>query len=219
VLISVIRVIRVDPDEVVIFTVFVIAQCLLSSNFNIQVLFTFTITVMSEMEKIRVAIERSHKALSLKPSLGLGTGISKTRIVNGLTCEVTEGSWQLKSDMPEAAGGNGSAPTPGVYGRAALGSCLAIGYMMRAARNKINIHSLEVEVQASYDDGALFGTTENTPPGYTEVKYVVTIESDASEEEIMKLIDEADQHSPYLDVFARAQKCSRLVNIIVPKVV
>jgi len=174
---------------------------------------------MSEMEKIRLAIERSHKALSLKPSLGLGTGVSKTRIINGLTCDVTEGTWQCKVDMPEAAGGNGSAPTPGVYGRAALGSCLAIGYMMRAATKNINIHSLEVEVHASYDDGALFGTTKNIPPGYSEVKYIVTIESDAAEEEILQLLDEADQHSPYLDVFARAQNCSRQVNIISPKVV
>src|SRR4030095_4202120 len=123
--------------------------------------------------------ERSHKALSLKPSLGLGTGISKTRIVNGLTCEVTEGSWKLQADMPEAAGGNAAGPTPGVYGRAALGSCLAIGYMMRAATKNIAINSIEVEVQASYDDGPLFGSTSDVPPGYTEVKYIVTIESDA----------------------------------------
>jgi hypothetical protein len=30
-----------------------------------------------------------------------------------------EGRWKLQSDMPEAAEGNASAPTPGVYGRAA----------------------------------------------------------------------------------------------------
>ncbi len=174
---------------------------------------------MTEFEKIRLAFERSSKALSLKPSLGLGTGISKTRIEKGLTCEVTEGSWHLKADMPEAAGGNASAPTPGVYGRAALGSCLAIGYMMRAAKQNIIINSLEVEVQASYDDGSLFGTTKNTPPGYSEVKYIVTIETDANEEQVMHLLDEADEHSPYLDVFARSQNCVREVNIIVPKIV
>jgi uncharacterized OsmC-like protein len=172
---------------------------------------------MNESEKIRVAFERAHKALSLKPALGLGTGISKTRIVNGLTCEVTEGKWKFNSDMPEVAGGNASAPTPGVYGRAALGSCLAIGYMMRAARDHINIHSLEVEVQASYDDGPLFGTRDDVFPGYSLIKYVVTIESDAPQERIIQLLDEADQHSPYLDVFARAQDCRREVKIISPK--
>ena len=174
---------------------------------------------MNEFEKIRTAFERSHKALSLKPSLGLCTGISKTRIVNGLTCEVTEGPWKLKADMPDGAGGNAAGPTPGVYGRAALGSCLAIGYMMRAAAKNIPINSLEVEVQASYDDGPLFGTTSDVFPGYSEVKYIVTIESEASEEEIMQILNEADQHSPYLDVFSRAQYCTRQVEIKVPKIV
>ncbi|HEY1872252.1 MAG TPA: OsmC family protein, partial [Chitinophagaceae bacterium] len=109
---------------------------------------------MSEFEKIKLAVERSTKALTLKPSLGLGTGISKTRIKNGLTCEIQEGNWKFVADMPGSIGGNAQGPTPGVYGRAALGSCLAIGYMMTAAKMNIPITTLEVEVQADYDDGA-----------------------------------------------------------------
>jgi len=31
------------------------------------------------------------------------------------------------------------------------------------------------------------------------------------------MIDEADEHSPYLDVFSRAQKCNRQLNIISSK--
>jgi uncharacterized OsmC-like protein len=104
-------------------------------------------------------------------------------------------------------------PTPGVYGRAALGSCLAIGYMMRAAKFDVSIKSLNVEVHADYDDGALFGTID-VPPGYLEVRYIVTIESDSPEERILNLLDEADKHSPYLDVFNRGQECSREVRII-----
>jgi len=171
---------------------------------------------MTETEKIKLAIERSTKALSLKPSLGQATGISKARIKNGLTCEVREGRWSLVADMPEVIGGNAHGPTPGVYGRAALGSCLAIGYMMKAATMNIPISMLEVEVQADYDDGALLGTS-NVPPGYLDVRYRVTIESDATNEEILKMLDEADRHSPYLDVFSRGQICKREVNIISPK--
>ena len=172
---------------------------------------------MVSQEKIKEAIVRSTRALSLKPSLGLGTGISKTRITNGLTCEITEGNYKLVADMPEAAGGNVAGPTPGVYGRAALGSCLAIGYMMQASKMNIPIDSLEVEVQADYDDGALFGTTTGVPPGYLEVRYKITVESDASEEELSQVFDKADSYSPYLDVFSRGQKCVRMINIISSK--
>ncbi|MBS1596594.1 MAG: OsmC family protein [Bacteroidetes bacterium] len=166
---------------------------------------------MSANEKIKTAIERVTKTLMQRPSFGLGTGISKTTITNGLTCEIQEGNWKFVADMPEQVGGNAAGPVPGVFGRAALGSCLAIGYMMRAAQLGISINALEVEVQADYDDGALFGTTPGTPPGYLEVRYSVTVDSDASEEDIMRVINEADQFSPYLDVFSRAQKCVRKI--------
>ncbi len=167
--------------------------------------------------RIRTAVERSAKAISLKPSLGLGTGISTTRITSGLHCEITEGSWRMEADMPEGVGGNSKAPTPGVYGRAALGSCLAIGYMMKAAVMQIPVSRLEVEIQADYDDGALLGTSD-ADPGYLEVRYTVTIESDASEQDIVAMLDEADRHSPYLDVFSRAQSCVRKVNIVAAKI-
>jgi len=172
---------------------------------------------MSENEKIKSAIGRVTKTLAQRPSFGLGTGISKTTITNGLTCQVQEGDWKFTADMPEQVGGNAAGPTPGVYGRAALGSCLAIGYMMRAAQLGIRISALEVEVQADYDDGALFGTSQNTPPGYLEVRYSVTVDSEATQEDIMRVLDEADEHSPYLDVFSRAQKCKREVQIISQK--
>ena len=172
---------------------------------------------MTAQEKIKEAVSRSTKALSLKPSLGLGTGISRTKITNGLSCEITEGKYKLVADMPESVGGNASGPTPGVYGRAAFGSCLAIAYMLRASAMDIKIDSLQVDVQADYDDGALFGTS-TAPPGYLEVRYTVTIESDATEEKIMEMLDVADKHSPYLDVFARQQKCTRDVHIISSKI-
>jgi len=171
---------------------------------------------MSETEKIKTALERSIKALTLKPSLGLGTGKSKTVVKNGLTCEIQEGNWKFVTDMPESVGGNAEGPTPGVLGRAALGSCLAIGYMMKASLLNIPITNLEVEVQADYDDGALLGTS-NVAPGYLEVRYTITIESDAPEENILRMIEDADQHSPYLDVFSRGQKCKREVHIVSPK--
>jgi uncharacterized OsmC-like protein len=169
---------------------------------------------MDANEKIRSAFTRVSETLTKRPSFGLGTGISRATIKNGLTCEIREGDWTLTADMPEQAGGNAIGPTPGVFGRAAMGSCLAIGYRMRAAEMNIPVTGIEVEVQADYDDGALFGTAPGVPPGYLEIRFVVTINSNAPEEMIMLLLDEADKHSPYLDVFSRAQTCKREVRII-----
>jgi uncharacterized OsmC-like protein len=167
---------------------------------------------MKEQEVIKTKFNRTQKALSLKPTLGLGIGISKTRIINGLSCESREGEYVFYTDMPSQVGGNGKGPTPGVLGRAALGSCLAMGYMMWASRLDVIIDSLEVQIEADYDDGALFGTSDAVP-GYSEIRYIVKIKSPASKKVIENVLNQGDNHSPYLDVFSRAQKCIRKIEL------
>jgi len=163
---------------------------------------------MDIQHEIKEKFIRTQKALTLKPSLGIGTGVSITRIVNGLTCETKEGDWVFRADMPKQVGGSATASSPGALGRAAIGSCLAIGYMLWASKLDVPIDSLEVEIEADYDDGALFGTSDN-PPGYLEIRYTVRIKSPALADEIENLLNIGDQHSPYLDVFSRAQSCVR----------
>lgn len=167
---------------------------------------------MISQKEIKNKFARNIKALTLKPALGHSKSISKTRVVNGLKCETKEGDWTLLSDMPTQVGGNASGPTPGVFGRAALGTCLASGYMMWASMLDIPIDLLEIDVEADYDDGGLFGTAE-VPAGYLEVRYIVRIQSSASDKTIHEFLDKADNHSPYLDVFSRAQSCKRQVII------
>jgi uncharacterized OsmC-like protein len=168
---------------------------------------------MKAQENIKVKFNRSQKALNLKPGLGLDSAISRTRIINGLTCETQEGDWVFKADMPKQIGGSATASSPGALGRTALGSCLAIGYMLWASKLDIIIKELVVEIEADFDDGALFGTSD-APPGYLEIRYLVKIKSPCSPSEIENLLNLGDKHSPYLDVFSRAQTCIRRVELM-----
>ena len=167
---------------------------------------------MSDAERIRTFIERSMKAITLRPAVGHHTAVSKVRVVDGLTCEIEEGSWKLTSDLSEKSGGNGKGPDPGVLGRAALGSCLAMGYVMWAAYRGVPFESVEVEVHADFDAGAQYGLGD-APAGYTEVRYNVSIESPASDEDVMRIIEETESNSPYFDVFTREQKLVRSVQL------
>jgi len=166
----------------------------------------------AQAEHIKTKFEGIVDALTRDPALGKGTGSTVARIRQGLTVEIEAGPWKFIADMPKTSGGAQSGPTPGMYGRAALGSCLAIGYAMRAARNGVAFEDIEVEVQADYDDNAVFGTIDTTP-GYSEVRFIVRVKSSAPEAEVLRVLDEADRHSPYLDVFRRAQKCTRSLEL------
>lgn len=163
-------------------------------------------------DKIKTAFERNARALSLRPSLGQGTARTLVRLTEDLTCEVEDGPWSFVADMSEKHGGGGKGPNPGVLGRAAVGTCLAITYRLWSAKLGIPFDEIEVEVQADYDSGGLYGV-DDVDPGYSELRYVVTVESSASEEEIIELLDTADRHSPWLSDIRRPIPVKRDVRL------
>ena len=169
---------------------------------------------MSERtDHIKAVFERNGKAIAMRPSVGLGTARTKVTLRDGLTCDVEDGAWKLTVDASQKSGGDGRAPDPGVYGRTALGSCLAIGYGMWAAKLGVAFTSLQVEVQADYDGGGMYAVTD-APPGYRQIRVIVTVESEAPEADVRKVVAEADAHSPYFDNFARALDVRREVKFV-----
>jgi uncharacterized OsmC-like protein len=168
---------------------------------------------MADQGTLRTIVERNIRTLTVKPARGFLTCTTKARLVDGLRCEIEDGPWKLTADMPVKAGGDDAAPTPGVLGRGALASCLAIGIARWAARLGVPIDAVEVEVQADFDARGELGMGEGIPAGYSEVRYLVSIESPASREDLCAVLDMAGRHSPYLDVFGRAMALSRVVRL------
>lgn len=165
-------------------------------------------------ESIRNALERNVKAVSLRPSVGQGTAVTKVKWKDGLTCEAEEGQWKLTIGMSEKYGGSNDGPNPGVYGRTALGSCLAMGYMMWAARLGISVRSLDIEIHADYDVRGELGVDDNVRPGYTRIRYIVSVDSEAPQAEINNWLDTADRYSSWLDDLAHPVPMEREVKIV-----
>lgn len=153
---------------------------------------------------LKETLDRNARALELRPALGRNTAITRIHHTGGLACEVNEGPWSFRVDMSPKSGGAGSAPNPGVFGRASLGSCLAIGYAMWAARLEVPIDSLDVEIQADFDSRPEYGVPGGTP-GYEQVRCIVTISSPASQQQLDELFAHAHAGSSYLHVWRDPQ--------------
>lgn len=164
--------------------------------------------------KIRTAIENNIEALTLRPADGIGTSTTTASLVGGFRCEVSEGRWKLLADLPPSEGGDDTGPTPGVLGRGALASCLAMGIVIQASRMDIALDALTVEVQCDWDAGAALGLSDGTPPGYTQVRIGVRIQSSASEDRLRELVSSAERCSSYVDVFRRATNVEVAVQAI-----
>jgi uncharacterized OsmC-like protein len=163
---------------------------------------------------IKDALERNVKVLSARPAVGQGTAVTTVTLHPGLVCDVEDGPWKFNVGMTDKYGGQNNAPNPGVYGRAALGSCLAIGYGMWAARLGIDVRSLTVEIRANYDVRGELGVDDSVRPGYGSMVYVVTVDSDAPDDDIQRMLDLADRHSSWLDDLRNPVPVSREVRIV-----
>jgi uncharacterized OsmC-like protein len=159
---------------------------------------------MVDPRTIKQIFERNVELLTHRPARGLLTFATTARLVDGLRCEIEDGSWRLAADMPAKIGGTETAPSPGALGRGALASCLVIGLSRWAARLGVPLDALEVEVEADVDARGELGMGEEIPPGYGEVRYTISIRSSAPRERVAELIATAERHSPYLDIFGRA---------------
>lgn len=165
------------------------------------------------MSTIAAALERLEAAVDRRPGFGVGTSRSVTVSSEGLRCTTREGPWSTESDLPGALGGSASGPTPSVLLRAALGSCMAMSYRLRAAKHGVDLTSIRVTVEADSEIAGMLFCDANALPGYTEVRYHVEIESSAPADQVRRLIDEGDRLSPLLDVVGRANTLRRTTSI------
>ena len=162
---------------------------------------------------IASSLERLEAVARKRPEFARDTYHSVTTLVDGLQCRSEERGWQVQSDLPATIGGAGSGPTPGMLGRAALGSCLAMGYKLHAERLGVQLTSIQIEVEADSDDAGMLFLDSEARPGYSEVRYHVDIVSPEPEELVLKVLDEGDALSPYRDVFSQSTPMQRTTSI------
>jgi uncharacterized OsmC-like protein len=136
-------------------------------------------------------------------------------VVEGVHCEAEDGRWTIAADASEKSGGTAKGPDPGFIVRASLGTCLAMGYVTWAAHLGVPISNLEIEVQADFDVRGQHDTP-GISPGYSEIRYLVHIESDASAADIERMVETADRASMVADVFRRPHQLVRQLTVTRP---
>ncbi len=119
----------------------------------------------------------------------------------GLRCRATGAAGEtIVTDMPEAIGGGGSAPSPGWLSRAALATCDATRIALHAAQLGVTLDTLEVTADSVSDDRGLLGLDKSVPAGPLSLRTRVTIGAAGVDEKTLReIVDFAVTHSPVAD--------------------
>ena len=149
-------------------------------------------STVSSTQRIRDAFDRMQRVFAKRPAVAQATATMRARIIDGLHCEAREGDCVLSLDLPVDAGGTDAGGTPGVHGRAALASCLAMSYGIELAGACNEARSVEGEVKVDYDNRGLLGM-DDIKPGYLKVRHTLSLDTDAPREVVQPALESAAQ--------------------------
>jgi uncharacterized OsmC-like protein len=158
------------------------------------------------MPDIKDSIDNAVRYLSEHPDEARYTDSSaRATLGEALRVEVAgPGGERILTDMPGGVGGRGEEPSPGWLFRAAIASCVASTIGMEAAREGLNLTSLEVEVDSESDDRGILGMDETVPAGPLSTRVAIEARAEGEDGRLREILERGAGRCPVCDATKRA---------------
>ncbi len=105
-------------------------------------------------------------------------------------------------DQPKAGGGTDEGPNPLEIFLSSLPACIcAIGRII-AMQRRFELRGIEVDVEGDIDKDFLMGKTTEGRSGFTEIRSLVRIDADLTEQQKNELLHEIEKRCPIADNMA-----------------
>jgi uncharacterized OsmC-like protein len=124
----------------------------------------------------------------------------------GATQEQRAQPFVLDADEPPLLLGTDKGANPVEYLLHAVTACVTTSMIYHAAARGIKIESLESRTEGDIDLRGFLAIDETVPVGFQDIRMVFKIKSDAPEEAIQKLIEEAPSYSPVFSTITQSCK-------------
>ena len=160
---------------------------------------------MFDLQNIRLATERNNKAVELKPSLAKGTDTARAQLSKDMRFDIDVNGIKISAEVPQQYGGNGTTPGSSAHALSSIICCTMVGYLIKFAEKNIPVSGLGIEVKGDWDKAIKYG--------YTGVRYLVTVDSNAPEVDIQQAIAESDASSFGLAVIQQPIETRREVRV------
>jgi uncharacterized OsmC-like protein len=105
----------------------------------------------------------------------------------------------IPADEPVVLGGTDRGASPMELVLTGLAACLAISIAYSAVEEGVEVHAIEIDVEGDIDLGGLFEIAGSVRPGFEEVRLIVRVDADASQEKIEDLVNRGYRRSPVVD--------------------
>jgi len=113
--------------------------------------------------------------------------------------------------------GDGQVETPTAveYILGTLGACVVIGFVYLATIRNITIHNLEAALEGELDDiGVFLALSDEGHSGYKRIHLTLYVSTDADEETVKKLFEEAIRRSPVVNTLRNLVDVEGVVKVV-----
>jgi uncharacterized OsmC-like protein len=120
--------------------------------------------------------------------------------------------FRFDADHPEIFAAEDNGATPVEYVLVGLGSCLTAGIAAIAQHRNIQLRSVKATLEGSMDLQGILGIDSDVRNGFDGIKVTVTVDADASPEEIKALVAQSQKRSAVYDIITNPTNVTVEVN-------
>jgi uncharacterized OsmC-like protein len=154
-----------------------------------------------ELKALQAPIKERYKK---DPAAALVTLRAQGRIGEGIACRVDTGRALVEAGLHPATGGSGLQACSGDMLLEALVACAGVTLKAVATALGINLKDAKLVAEGDLDFRGTLGVAKEAPVGFREIRLKFDLDSDASEEQLKKLIELTERYCVVMQTIRNA---------------
>jgi uncharacterized OsmC-like protein len=138
------------------------------------------------------------------PDAALITLKAKGRLGQGVTCKIETGKALVAAGLHPATGGNGLSACSGDMLLEALVACAGVTLNAVATALGIQLRDASLEAEGDLDFRGTLGVSKEVPVGFQDIRLNISVDTDASDDEVSKLIKLTERYCVVYQTLVRA---------------
>lgn len=157
-------------------------------------------TLVSD-ESLRAYVARYQKMQKYKNTeegnaIFISNVIAESEQVDNMHVKAKVGNFEIESDGPKELGGSGKVPGPMPMLLATLANCLEITALLYLSFSNININSIKVKVEGTYDKRSALEPKKEPFPGFYDISYTWYINTEENPEKVEQILKKVEDLCP-----------------------
>jgi uncharacterized OsmC-like protein len=154
-----------------------------------------------ELKALQAPIKERYKK---DPQTALVTLRAQGRIGEGIACRVDTGRALVEAGLHPATGGTGLQACSGDMLLEALVACAGVTLKAVATAIGVDLKDAKLVAEGDLDFRGTLGVAKDAPVGFREIRLKLDLDSDASEEQLKKLVELTERYCVVMQTIRNA---------------